>query len=200
MGLVTFSTAATVKVPLETNFASAIQGYINSLSGKRGDEHRGRGRPGGRAASRPDGHAQRGAGSSSSSSSSRTASRPASRAPSYHSKTSSTIISSVVPRRTARTSGTTYTRIGRTRRRATWQRERRPDGDWAERVDLRGEQGTSRNPSYVYSTSWATPFAAVRPAEPPIRTRGLLRHQHNREARRARPCAGTSTRPASRWP
>ncbi len=32
MGLVTFSTAASVKVPLETNFVSAIQGYVKSLS------------------------------------------------------------------------------------------------------------------------------------------------------------------------
>ena len=36
MGLVTFSTAATVKVPLETNFASAIQSVINSLTANGG--------------------------------------------------------------------------------------------------------------------------------------------------------------------
>ena len=36
MGLVTFATAATVKVPLETNFASAIQSVINSLSANGG--------------------------------------------------------------------------------------------------------------------------------------------------------------------
>ena len=30
----------------------------------------------------------------------------------------------------------------------------------------RVNQGTSRNPSYVYSTSWATPFAAYAPPTP----------------------------------
>ncbi len=167
MGLVTFSTAATVKVPLETSFVTAIQGCINALSA-------------GGATNMEDAIAQAGGqlpvqtGTPNADWKQQyiiffTDGEPtAFRSTFVHSNTSYDAV--------AYTTTDPYNRNNQWYDVGTYLASPTTGNNLSVNAVQTGwgqnestcvvNQGSARHPSYVYSTSWATPFGAVAPPSP----------------------------------
>ena len=167
MGLVTFSTAANVKVPLETNFASAIQGYVNTLSANG-------------ATNAEDAVAQAGAqlpvqtGTPNASWKQQyivffTDGEPtAFRSTFVHSKTSYDAVAytTVDPYDSSNQWYDVGTYLASPTTGNNLSVNAVQTGKGQNETTCEVNEGSSRHPSYVYSTSWATPFGAVAPPSP----------------------------------
>ncbi len=185
MGVVTFSTAATVKVPLETNFATAMQNVINGF------------RPAGRR-THEDAIAQAGAqlpvqtGTPNASWKQQymvffTDGEPtAFRSTFVHSNTSydAVVYTTTDPHNSSNQWYDVGASLASPATGNNLSQNAVQTGKGQNETTCRVNQGTSHNPSYVYSTSWATPFAANRAADP-LHYHRLLRHEHWHAAHRA---------------
>jgi uncharacterized protein YegL len=167
MGVVTFSTAAGVKVPLETNFGTAVQNAINGLAA-------------GGATNHEDAIAQAGAqlpvqtGTPNASWKQQylvffTDGEPtAFRSTFVHSNTQydAVVYTTTDPHDSSNQWYDVGTYLASPTTGNNLAQNAVQTGQGQNESTCRVNQGSSRHPSYVYSTSWATPFAAVAPPAP----------------------------------
>ncbi len=167
MGVVTFSTAASVKVPLETNFGTAVQNVINGLAA-------------GGATNHEDAIAQAGAqlpvqtGTPNASWKQQyivffTDGEPtAFRSTFVHSNRAydAVVYTTTDPRNSSNQWYDVGTYLASPTTGNNLSQNAVQTGRGQNESTCVVNRGSSRYPSYVYSTSWATPFAAVAPPAP----------------------------------